>query len=157
MHADRGPILFAYDGSDNAKHAIAGGGELLAREPALVVTVWESALALAYRHSMPGELALVREVVEEIDTTAQEAAEATAGEGAELTHAAGLDSEPLAERSDRSLSQALVDLAHARSARAVVLGSRGRSGVASVLLGSFSYGVVHHCRCPVLTAPPPEA
>jgi nucleotide-binding universal stress UspA family protein len=121
------------------------------------VTVWESALSLAYRHSMPAELALVREVVEEIDTAAREAAEGTAGEGAELARTAGFDAEALAERSDRSLAHALVDLAHGRWVRAVVLGSRGRSGVTSVLLISFSYGVVHHCRCPVLTVAPPEA
>jgi hypothetical protein len=47
MPSGEAPILIAYDGSDNAKHAIAVAGEALAARPALVVTVWESVLGLA--------------------------------------------------------------------------------------------------------------
>ena len=41
-----------------------------------------------------------------------------------------------------------------QDARAVVLGSRGRSGVRAALLGSVSYGVVHHSSRPLLVVPP---
>jgi nucleotide-binding universal stress UspA family protein len=156
MPSAPGPLLIAYDGSDNAKHAIAVAGRLLAAHPALVVSVWESVWALAYRHPMPGDFRVTQEVVEEMDEGAREAAEQAAAEGAELVRSAGLEAEPLAHRSDHGVHEAIVELAHEREAGVVVVGTRGRSGLQSVLLGSVSYGVVHHCRRPVLTVPPPE-
>jgi len=156
MPSSPGPLLVAYDGSDNAKHAIAVAGRLLAAHPALVVSVWESVWALAYRHPMPGDFRITQEVVEEMDEGAREAAEQAAAEGVELARSAGLEAEPLAHRSDHGVHEAIVELAHEREAGVVVVGTRGRSGLQSVLLGSVSYGVVHHCRRPVLTVPPPE-
>ena len=157
MPSGDAPILIAYDGSDNAKHAIAVAGEALAARPALVVTVWESVLELAYRHPMPGDLGVTQEVVEEMDRGARKAATEAAEEGVELARSAGLDAEPLVYRGDGSTHEAIVELAHERVAHTVVAGARGRSGVKSMLLGSVSYGVVHHCRRPVLTVPPADA
>jgi nucleotide-binding universal stress UspA family protein len=154
MSSPEAPILIAYDGSDNAKHAIAVAGEVLSARPALVVTVWESVWGLAYRHPMPGDLGITQDVVEEIDRGARVAAEETTAEGVELARSAGLEAEALAERSDGGMSEAIVDLAHEREAQVVVIGTRGRSTFRSILLGSVSNGVVHHCRRPVLTVPP---
>ena len=39
----------------------------------------------------------------------------------------------------------------------LVVGSRGRSGVAAVILGSVSTGCIHHAACPVVVVPPPRA
>jgi nucleotide-binding universal stress UspA family protein len=39
----------------------------------------------------------------------------------------------------------------------LVVGSRGRSGVAAVVLGSVSTGCIHHAACPVVVVPPPRA
>jgi nucleotide-binding universal stress UspA family protein len=157
MPSGEAPILIAYDGSDNAKHAIAVAGEALAARPALVVTVWESVLGLAYRHPMPGDLGVTQDVVEEMDRGARKAATEAAEEGVELARSAGLDAEPLAYRGDGSTHEAIVELARDREARTVVVGTRGRSTVKAMLLGSVSYGVVHHCRRPVLAVPPADA
>ena len=46
-----GPILIAYDGSDNAKRAIEYAGRFLAANRAVVVTAWEPMVRQAARMS----------------------------------------------------------------------------------------------------------
>jgi nucleotide-binding universal stress UspA family protein len=48
-----------------------------------------------------------------------------------------------------------VETAEERDAAAVVVGSRGLTALRSAVLGSVSYGVVHHCKRPVLVVPLP--
>ena len=38
----------------------------------------------------------------------------------------------------------------------LVVGSRGRTGVAAAILGSVSTGCVHHAPCPIVVVPPPR-
>lgn len=51
---------------------------------------------------------------------------------------------------------ALVDEARRMNADLIVVGSRGRSGVAKILLGSVASHVVTHAPCSVLVVRPPE-
>ena len=47
---------------------------------------------------------------------------------------------------------ALIALADELDAKAIVVGSRGRSSLAAAVLGSVSTGVLHHTDRPVLVA-----
>ena len=46
--------------------------------------------------------------------------------------------------------------AESRDADLVVVGSRGRSGIAAALLGSVSRHVLHHAACPVVVVKAPD-
>jgi nucleotide-binding universal stress UspA family protein len=155
-----GPIIFAYDGSDQSRQAIERGAALLTAGPAIVLTVWESAGSVVFRHDLPEPLDIARDVVDEVDSATRVAAEKTAGEGAEIVGASGFQARALARRAfDESprrattVWQEVLRVADEEGAVAVVLGSRGRSGVQSAVLGSVSHGVANHCPKPVLVVP----
>jgi nucleotide-binding universal stress UspA family protein len=140
------PILIAYDGSKDAKSAIARAAELLTHGPALVVTIWAAAERSV---STSAGLATYAPIFGEIDELERTNARATAAEGAALAREAGFDATPLAARSG-NVWRAILDLAAEHDARAIVVGSRGQGGLSDVLLGSVPGRVVHHADRPVL-------
>lgn len=165
----RGPVLLCYDGSMSARRAIRESGALLGGGSAIVLTVWESLGSALLRHPVPETTKLGRElkgiseeVVEEVDAGIADRADATAAEGADLATAAGFDAEPLArralaraaERDTVTVWRAILDTADEKDAAVVVLGARGHSALRSALLGSVSYGVLHHSTRPALVVPP---
>ena len=165
----RGPVLLCYDGSDAAARAIERAGQLLGGGEAIVLTVWESPGSAILRHLPSGATefgsearGIAEDVVDDLDARTADAARASAAEGAALAAAAGFDARPLArralaraaERTTVTVWRAVVDTADDEAAELVVLGSRGRSGARSMVLGSVSYGVVHNSERPVLIVPP---
>jgi nucleotide-binding universal stress UspA family protein len=143
-------VLFAFDGSSNARTAIERAGSLLKPGPAVVATAWTT-----FEEAAPGALLampghMVREAVTDLDDANREEAENLAAEGAELARAAGFDAEPRAVRSGGPFFAAIVEAADELDASAIVLGSRGRSTLAATVLGSVSTGVLHHTERPVL-------
>ena len=147
-----GPALMAYDGSPAAREAIAAAGRLLPGRAALVVHAWES----PYRRSAAGRavssspLPEIRKVTGDLETLLRETAEATVEEGVELARAAGLEASGEAVESGSTAWRVLAATAETRDAAVVVAGSQGHGGVASVLLGSVSAGLVHHAERPTL-------
>ena len=147
------PLLLCYDGSPDSIEAIEVAGELIGGGPALVIHVWlpPSALMLAAR--IVADSHPLAPAIAEFDEAAHKEAERIAAEGAEAASRVGFEAAPLTERAGHGVWRTIVKVADERDARAVIVGSHGRSAAASAVLGSVSHGVVNHCRRPVLVAP----
>ena len=153
MSAPDGPILIAFDGSAAARQAVTDVAWFAAPRRALVLTVWEAALAHAMVAGSPDARmapAVDPATVLDVDHELSRRAERVAGEGAELARSLGLDAQPLAMPDGGDIASTLVDFAHEHNVAAIVVGSRGLSGLRARLEGSTSKGVLKRASCPVL-------
>ena len=139
----RRPVLFAYDGSELAAHAIDEAARLLDTAlPALVATIWQP-FDLGFTPVQPGQFDAA-----DIGSV-RDAAEQTARAGADRARAGGFEAEAIAVEAAPTW-KGLADLAEQRDASAIVLGSHGRTGLASILLGSVAASTAAHSRRSVL-------
>jgi nucleotide-binding universal stress UspA family protein len=139
----RGPVVFAYDGSELAKLAIDDAGrKLTPGRDALVLTVWQ-----------PFDVGFVPTVPLRLDAAeiaeVREAAARTAADGALLAKAVGFNAHGL-EAQAAPTWKGIVDIADEHDASLIVLGSHGRSGLVGVLLGSVAEAVAAHSKRSVL-------
>lgn len=148
-----GPLLLCYDGSDDAKLAIARAGELFPGRRALVVHVWEPLRDVASVPPVPGLYGLLAAGIEEMDTIGEEISAKLADEGRDLAAAAGLEAEALSLRRSGRAWRAILETAREHDADAIVLGRRGVSAAELAILGSVANAVVHHADRPVLVVP----
>ncbi len=138
-----GPVIFAYDGSELAKLAIDEAARQLATgRDALVVTVWQQ-FEVGFVPSDgvrldAGQTAEVRK-----------AAERTAADGAALAERAGFRARSAAIEAAPAW-KAIVDVAAEHGSSLIVLGSHGRKGLGSILIGSVAEAVAAHSPLPVL-------
>jgi nucleotide-binding universal stress UspA family protein len=147
------PILVAYDGSPEAKAALARAAVLFPGRPVVVATVWEPGLAsvLPDPGGIGGPAAPVDlGAVAEVDDLMARRAAGVAAEGAERARRAGLQAEPVSAEDESNVAETVARMAEEHQAAVVVVGSRGLSGLKARLLGSTSESILHHCRCPVL-------
>jgi nucleotide-binding universal stress UspA family protein len=149
-------ILISYDGSVDAKAAVERAGELMPGHPATVLTVWEPFVEVLAR--TPSGFGLAGGIVdaEKVDEVSVQAARERADEGVELARQAGLNAQPRTCAQVTTVASAILHEAHELGASAIVMGSRGLTGVKSLLLGSVSHAVIQHADLPVLVVPSPE-
>ena len=146
--ADRdGRLLICYDGSAHAKHAIRHAARLLSAKDALVVTVWQPSAILGGL-AWAGEASMVNMV--DLDRAVAEDAGRVADEGVRIALEAGLAAEPMAVEAEGPVWKIVTETADRNNAAVIVMGSRGLTGLRSMLLGSVSSAVVHHADRPVL-------
>jgi nucleotide-binding universal stress UspA family protein len=151
----QGPLLLCFDGSDDATRAIERAGALLAGRRALVVTVWHPIADLdgfAWTGPTAGPVDLV-----DLNRVAAADGRRVADEGVRVALEAGLRAEPLPVQATGSIWRTIVAIAKRHDASAIVMGSRGLTGMRSMLLGSVSSAVVHHADRPTLVIRQPVA
>ena len=140
---ESGPVLFAYDGSELAGHAITEAGrQLRAGRDAVVLTIWEPFnVGFLPVDGVGFDAAGADEV--------RAAAEKTAAHGASLAAAAGFRAETMTAEGAPTW-RGIIDAAESRDAALIVLGSHGRSGVTSLMIGSVASAVTAHSPRSVL-------
>ena len=137
-------ILAATDFSDTAAAALDWAFELARQQGGSVELIH----AVTVPPSIPGYVPSAENFQEEVTQAAEarlaEAATALGGRGGEVTTflRAGTP------------SQVILDRADAVSPLAIVLGTRGLTGLRHLLLGSTAQRVVHDAHCPVLAVHP---
>ncbi len=145
-------IVVCYDGSEDAKAAVESAAALLGAEPATVLTVWEPYIDTLAQTGFGLVYAPVDDAPD-IDAALRQRALETAEEGAALLRKAGGTVEALVEQRETSVAAAVLDVARRLDADAIVIGTRGRGGVKSALLGSVSHALVQHADRPVVVVP----
>jgi nucleotide-binding universal stress UspA family protein len=141
--AETGPVLIAYDGSDVAKGAIAEAGRQLGPgRDAVVITVWQP---FNVGFLAPDDLALDARESEAVRKAAGEVAAA----GASLANEAGFKAQSREANAAPSW-KGIVESAEEHDASLIVMGSHGRSGLGSVLIGSVAEAVAAHSQRSVL-------
>lgn len=139
-----GPILIAYDGSEQARAAIAYSGRLLGPgRRALIATIWERL------DSIPFWGAPMTVIPQEAFDEVVERAGEVAREGVELAREAGFEAEAVTAEGS-PVWHAITELAKEHEAELIVMGSHGRTGASYVLVGSVATAVSQHAHCPVL-------
>lgn len=143
-------LLVCYDGSDQATEAIGFAAVLFPRgTEATVLYAWEPT-AVAVSGGMVPAL-----IPPDSDKRDEARAMRLAEAGAQLARALGLDADARIEETTASAWRTIVDVADGEF-DVIVMGTRGLSGVASLLLGSCSHHVAQHAACPLLIVPGAE-
>jgi len=149
-------ILVSYDGSADAQTAIYHAAQLMPGAETTVLTIWKPYSDLvAYGGTLGTGPGMAGAYIDnpEIDAASEQAALKTATEGAQRATAAGLVAVPRTAGGHGSVARAILAVAGDVDAAVVVLGTRGRGGVKSFLLGSVSHEVVQHAERAVLIVP----
>jgi nucleotide-binding universal stress UspA family protein len=148
-HRHLAPLAFADDGSPAARHAEAvfSHWPIFAGQQVSVITVAEVGVPVAAGFT-PG---LYDQVLESYTRSVDEARREVRAEADEEAHRladAGLAAVPIALEGDPATE--IVRYAAEHDVATIVIGTRGHTGLARLLLGSTARNVLQHASCSVL-------
>lgn len=154
INTRQGPLVVAYDGSAASRQAVVASATLMGSFPMLVVTVWEEGLAYVAPPIASDQMAMAPmvnpAVVIDVDREMHQHAERISRDGAELARSLNVTADPLAVSDEGSIPATILRVASERHAVAIVVGSRGLSGLRSRLEGSTSKRLLKRASCPVI-------
>jgi nucleotide-binding universal stress UspA family protein len=132
-----GNILVALDGSDQSRKAVAVAANVAGPQSEIVLCHVRE-----FEYGRPGG-ELPTEAPEEAHDLVQEAVVELQASGMEVRG-------EVRPGTSGGTAKVLLEEAQAMGADLIVVGSRGRSDFAALILGSVAHKVVAHAKCPVL-------
>jgi nucleotide-binding universal stress UspA family protein len=148
-------ILVCYDGSEDARAAVSSAAALFSGQAAIVLTVWEPFIEVVAHTSLGFGMVAAAPDSEAVDQASRKRAEEIAHEGAGLAGEAGLQASARVSEQTSTIARVILAEAEKLAAEAIVMGSRGRTGLKSLLLGSVSHEVIQHADRAVVVVPSP--
>ena len=140
-------IVVGVDGSDTSRRAFqwaVDSGRLQHKEV-------EAVLAWGYFHSVGDPFVSIAFASDPLPVAARRLIDSIV----EDTDTSGLPAPVIRTMASGGAAAAILDAAE--NADLVVVGSRGLGGFARLALGSVSYQIVHHAKCPVIVVPTSSA
>ncbi|UTM36665.1 universal stress protein [Rhodococcus pyridinivorans] len=148
-------ILIAYDGSENSKRAVQYAGRFLESCRAVVVTAWEPMVRQAARMSgLSGVMQPDWVPDEDSEDVALSDARITNDEGLGMARSVGLHAEGRTVEVVNAVWSAIIEAADELDVDIIVTGTRGTTGLRSLLQSSVADHVLRHSHRPVLIVPP---
>ena len=147
-------ILIAYDGSADADAAIDRAAQLFRDQPATVLTVWEQLIDVLTRSG--SAFAIGDLDYQAVDKQSEAQARERAQDGARKATQAGLKAEAEVRPRGDSVAATILAAGDELKADAIVMGTRGLTGLKSLFLGSVSHAVLQHADRPVIVVPSSE-
>jgi nucleotide-binding universal stress UspA family protein len=135
-------IIFANEGSPAGDRALLYVEHLAVREEAEVVVL--------HAFEVPNRY-VTTEAYEELRASFVKAAWAVVDDAVEELEKAGALARGMVR--EGSAARTILEIANEENASLIILGTRGPSSAAELLLGSVSSEVLRFSRCPVLTVP----
>ena len=134
-------ILVAYDGSEHSQRASEIAGDMA--RTCKTTEVWLICVQDVVPYGLGESYVLINELIEEQTRRGEEmlaAARDILGDGFEIQ----------SELLFGSPAERILEYAESKECDLIVMGTRGRSGIASLLLGSQVQKVITNSACPVL-------
>jgi nucleotide-binding universal stress UspA family protein len=153
-----GPLVIGFDGSDSAAHAVRTAPSVLNARSALIVVIWEPALAslpIAGEGLVGIDMPLDPQSAELLDEVSTERSRHVATQGVAIAREVGLDAQALTLPDELNVAETLAQVAAERGASAIVVGSHGHGALHTRVLGSTSTKLLTHARCPIVVIPAP--
>ncbi|MFD4295225.1 universal stress protein [Rhodococcus sp. NPDC058505] len=148
-------MLIAYDGTENSRRAIEYAGRFLSAGRAIVITAWEPMVRQAARMSgLSGVMQPEWVPDEDTEDIALTDAKTVNAEGLDLARDAGLNAEGRTIECVSTVWTTIVEAADELDADIIVTGTRGTTGLKSLLQSSVADHVLRHSHRPVLVVPP---
>jgi nucleotide-binding universal stress UspA family protein len=147
-------VLLCFDGSDDARAAVATAAALLAPRSAIVLTVWEPVQSWEpYDPAtvLSAPLSRLASNAMQLDDIMRDLARERLERGIELAGEVGFTAEGRLEKGKPW--RTICELADELGAEPIVLGARGLGRVESALLGSVSSAVIAHTKRSVFLVP----
>jgi nucleotide-binding universal stress UspA family protein len=133
-------ILLAVDGSEHSMRAAKEAGDLARAMKSDILRIVVAFDGIPRYLGEPNREQAIQARLKEANEILQKAQEAVGKIPGELP----------TELIEGSPAEAIINVAKIRGSSVIVMGSRGLSSIAELLLGSTSHKVVSHASCPVL-------